>query len=156
MANIDRPHGFCFEYLEGSSGAAPLVEDTLDTNVSLAVGDALARGTNGYLTIATASSTEIVGVSASKITGAAGTRPTILYYAALPNAVFSGQCSGDGERTDIGESVDIEGATGVMELNENASSTGVVRVIGLKLDSAFGTNAELMFVWNKSAFTGQG
>jgi len=155
MANLNRPHGFAFEYLLGSSGAAPLVDGTLDTNVSIVPGDALAESTTGYLTIATATSAAIKGVSASTVAGAAGVRPKILLIAALPNAVFSGQCSGTGAQTNVGEDVDIEGTTGIMQLDENASSLKVVHIIGLKPDSALGANAEFLFVWKASQFTGQ-
>lgn len=154
MANPDRAHGFKYEYSLAGPAAIPF-KVSIASNQTLAKGDAIARQTNGLIAIATSSSTAIWGVMAHAKTTAATATGTGYAYPALPTTVFSGQCSGDFEQTDIGESVDIEGTTGIMELNENASSTGVARIVAKKSGSAFGTWGEALFVWKASDFSGQ-
>lgn len=155
MANVDNPHGFLFERRLSGSGAAILKEITIETNTTITANDALIRDANGYGTIALATSAAIIGVAAESVTGVAGVRPKIAFYPALPDMVFSGQCSGIGTKAIEGTSVDIEGGTGAMELNEDSTSKAVARIIELKQNSAYGANAEFLFVWEKSSFTGQ-
>jgi len=156
MANVDAPHGFVYEFMLGGNGAAPTLTTVLGSNVGVKIGDAIARLTTGLASLATSSSAEILGVATETVTAVAATRKTVHYIPALENVVFSGQCSGTAAITDIGEGMDIEGGTGAMEINEDANSTAVLRPIGLKPGSAYGANAELLFVWQKSAFSGRG
>lgn len=155
MANVDAPHGFVPEYMLGSNGAIPMLEVLLGSNAGVQKGDPVARLTTGLAALATSSSTEILGVAQETITAIAATRQNVMIVPALESIVFSGQCSGTAAITDIGEDVDIEGTTGICEINEDASSTGVVHVLGLKPGSAWGANAELLFVWGKSSFSGR-
>lgn len=157
MANVDNPNGFVALYKFGG-GTVPTMCGWAASNASINVGDALVMATTGRLTIATAASTAIYGVAIEKIVGVAATPQLVKFNPALEDVVFSGQCSGTMAQTDIGESVDIEGGTGVMEINEDASSTAVAKIIALSefpLGNAVGANARVDFIWQKSSFTGQ-
>lgn len=154
MANLDKPSGF---RVAQNPGSFPVYTANTKSNLSLNPGDALIMLSNGTLDIATAASTAIFGVCQSKITAVAATQQKCLYVPTLPTIVFSGQCSGTFTPVNVGEAVDIEGTTGIMEINEDAQSTGVVRLIGLEggINNANGANARVLFIWNKSQFTGQ-
>lgn len=157
MANVDAPNGFQPEYLMGGGGAIPLMSVLLSSNTGCKIGDPIALLTTGLATVGSATSTEILGVAQETVTAVAATRKNVKVAVALENAVFSGQCSGNCLITRIGEDVDIEGSTGIFEINEDASSIDIARIIGLKPVSgnAWGTNARVLFVWQKSAFSGR-
>ncbi|NJL70762.1 MAG: hypothetical protein HC888_03710 [Candidatus Competibacteraceae bacterium] len=106
------------------------------------------------MSIALATSTRIFGVCQSAITAIATAQQKILYVPALPSILFEGQCSGTMTPVNMGETADIEGATGVMEINENAQSTNVLRLVKLAdgLNNAAGANARVLFNWVASAF----
>lgn len=153
MANVDNPHGFNFVRRVGGGAGVPLESGTTRSASTIYAGAAITRS-NGLIHQADNADTMILGVAAEGITGIAGTRQEILYYPALPDIVFSGQCSGNGTIGFVGAHVGIEGATNGMELDENGT-TSVAQVIGLKDGSAFGTNAELLFIWRRSQFDGR-
>lgn len=158
MANRDKPAGFRAHSMVGAgSGAFPLFTAYTDSNVSLSPGDAITMLSDGTIALATSSSTAIFGVSQSRITGETGVRKKVTFIPAIDNIIWSGQCSGTYSPSNAGESVDIEGATGVMEINEDAQSTGVARIVGLEggLDNAVGANARVLFTWAKSQWNGQ-
>jgi len=154
MANIDKPAGFRVASMPGSF---PIFTGMMVSNVSVSPGDAIVVTTNGVLAVATASSAAILGVAQSKITAIAATQQSCMYVPALPTILFSGQCSGTYTPVAVGAAVDIEGTTGIMEINENAVAVGVARIVGLEggINNANGANARVLFVWNKSQFTGQ-
>jgi hypothetical protein len=158
MPNVDKPNGFrAVSMLGAGSGAFPLFTGFTKSNLTLNAGDALIMLSNGTLDIALAASTTILGVCQTKVTAVAATRQKITFIPAADNIVFSGQCSGTYTPVNAGESVDIEGATGVMEINENAQVTGVARIVGLEggLKNELGDNARVLFTWTKSQWTGQ-
>lgn len=154
MANPDNAYGFKFQRRMNGSGVAPMVTVQAQTNTAIAAGDPVVLGTDGYLIVATAASTSLYGVAAHAITAETGTYKDVMVIAALPDVVFCGQSSGDAQITRRGEAVDIEGSTGAFEINEDASSTGVIQIRDLKPGSAWGTNAELLFTVKESQFTG--
>lgn len=155
MANVDNAYSFRFHsWKGGGTGAMPLHQVTTDSNVSVSLGDAIHLTTEGLAIVATAAHTALVGIAAEPITGAAGTRKSLLVIPAMDNVVFVGQCSGTAAITDIGEDVDLEGTTGAQEINENASSTDVFRIVGKKDGSEWGANAELLFIIRESQYTG--
>ena len=156
MANLDRPSGFKAVSGAGGSAAIPMYPAKVRIGVSLQPGDAIIMLSNGTVDIALAASTQILGVCQSVVTGGAAL-VDCLYVPARADIVFEGQCSGTYTPVNAGESVDIEGATGVMEINENAQITGVARIIKLAdgIDNADGANARVLFNWTKSQWTGQ-
>jgi hypothetical protein len=157
MANIDKPNGF--KAVQNLAGGMTFPLWTADTtsNLTLSAGDALVMLSNGTINIATASSAALCGVAQHAVAGATGVRKPIKYIPALPNIVFSGQCSGTMTPVNMGEFVDIEGTTGIMEVDENAQTTNVLRVLALEggLNNAAGANARVLFIIAKSQFTGQ-
>lgn len=155
MANVDRPNGFTAVAPDGLT--LPMYEFYTQSNLTLNPGDAVIMNSNGTVNIASAASTAIFGVCQSKVTAIAATKQKVLVIPANPNIVFSGQCSGTYTPVNAGESVDIEGTTGIMEINEDAQSVGVARIIGLEggINNAAGANARVLFTWNKSQWTGQ-
>lgn len=156
MANKDLPNGFR-AVMAGSGCTAPVFEAMSKVNISLAPGDALIMLSDGTVDIALAASAAIFGVCQSKITAVSGKSQKVRYVPALDDLIFEGQCSGTFTPVNVGESVDIEGATGAMMINEDAQSTGVARLIGLAggVDNAVGSKARVFFTWCKSQWIGQ-
>lgn len=154
MANVDNPNGFMYEGSKTGTGSAPLIEVTTKSALTLAEGDAVIILTTGLIDIAASTSGQLYGVAAEPVTGATGVQKKVLVYPALRTAIFSGQTSGTMAQTDIGEAVDIEGTTGIMEVNENASTEGVIQIIGLKPGSAVGANARVLFSILRSSYEG--
>ena len=155
MANLDNPNGFVVA--RSNSVVVPLVKGLTGSNVTLADGDFIVKLTTGLIALATSSSTTLHGVCAKAVVGVAGVRQECWFVPALETIEFEGQCSETMAQTDIGEAVDIEGTTGIMEVNENANATGVIRITGLAngLKNAIGANARVRVVVNKSSYTGQ-
>jgi hypothetical protein len=123
--------------------------------LSLNPGDAVILLSTGVIDIASATSAAILGVCQGKVTAEAGVQKKVLVVPALKNIVFSGQCSGTYSPVNAGESVDIEGTTGIMEIDENAQDIGVARIVGLEggINNAVGANARVLFTWAKSQWT---
>jgi hypothetical protein len=151
MANVDRPNGFNAIAPNGST--VPMYTYTAANGVPMVPGDAVVLGNDGKITIATAASTSIFGVCQSKVNGVAGTVETVKVIPAMRDLVFSGQCSGDPAAL-IGRLCDIEGTTGIMELNAGADAVGVARIIGYEgnLGNEASANARVLFTWNLSQF----
>ena len=158
MANDDRPRGF--KPVKTVAGKTPLiVEFELATSQTIAEGDALTLS-SGQAAIATASSGNILGFAAeAKTTG--GTAANIKMYPAERDTIFEGQTSGTLAQSNLGSAVDIEGATGVMEINENATTEQVVQLLELapttnsdQTANAFGANADVRFKVLRSAWDG--
>ncbi len=150
MANRDNPHGFVAEYTL-SGGALPVFQGKMAASLTLNIGDTLIYS-SGYLALGVAASTGIVGVCIEAQTTSAGEYTTISYVPVTPDVIFSAQCSGTPTQAMMGTEVDLEGATGVQEINENATAAGkVVRLLAVKPNSELGANAE-MLCQLKSAF----
>lgn len=152
MAYTDNPNGFvCVGTIDG--GPAPEVRYArLDVNQTISRGDFLIQS-SGYLQIAAAGSTEIVGLAVESKTASASLYQWIGYIPALPNALFEGQCSGTATIADLFTVCDIEGTTGIMEINEDATSIGMILPIELVNEAeGFGTGAgtRLRFIVRKS------
>jgi len=156
MGNKNLPNGFR-AVMCGSGNPPPVFSVMTKANLSLMPGDAIIMLSDGTVDIATAASTAIFGVCQSKVTAVAGTKQKINYVPALDDCIFEGQCSGTFIPTNCGESVDIEGASGAMMINEDAQSVGVARIIGVagEVDNAVGQYARVFFTWNKSGWNGQ-
>jgi len=151
MANIDNPNGFKFIY--SMLGHGELVEgDRVASGGAIAKGDALIiSATVPDVQIAVATSGLLHGVAAQDVaTGT--TQVPIWYYPALPWNVFEGQCSGTFATTIITTDVDIEGTTGIMEVNENATTEGVIQIIGYDPNSAVGANTRVYFFILRSSW----
>jgi hypothetical protein len=158
MANTDNPNGFRFAF--STDGHAPMMlKAVLKSAVALVPGDAVELTTAGLLVCATATSSNIFGICQQKVTSSATTRQNILVIPAADNYVWEGQCSGTFAQSQLGLGVDIEGSTGIMEIDENATSTKMAMIVGLAKnqagDNALGANARVYFTWIKTSWNKQ-
>jgi hypothetical protein len=150
MANVDNPNGFYA--VQCLWGSIPIEDGYLGSNVGVKAGDAISVATTGYLSLATSASTYIMGVATETITAVAATPQKVKYVPAMPGVIFEGQCSGTSTRTNSYQACDIEGTTGIMEIDENAASTGVVLPLELipRTGNAVGANARYRFIFRRS------
>ena len=153
MANADRPVGFTVAEGQPYFAPKPYVTAASET---IAIGDMVSLDSAGRVTIAT-SSTAIglyLGVAASSVTSSSAGDEILVYD--NPATIFQGQCSGDGALTDpyttrsLAACFDIEGTTGIMEINEDSTTYDVCKIIGIGTEpngeeSAVGTNQKKLF-----------
>lgn len=154
MANLDNPNGFRAEFTITGTRIPVLTEQT-KVNVTLHIGDALIKDpATGLLDIALATSSAIYGFSVCDVVGEAGVSKDVSFVPATKDIVFSGQCSGTYSVALSGDDVDIEGTTGIMEINEDSSTYGVVHILGLDTTwgNAVGANARVYFLVGVSQF----
>lgn len=152
--NSDNPNGFSF--VKSLYGQMAPISLPVAASQTIAKGDAVIWAT-GLVAIAVLTSPLILGVAAEdKVTTTVTRDDRIVIFPAVPGAVFEGQVSGDSTAALVGTAVDIEGATGIMEINENATTEDVAQIIGLASDDReeldIGTNDRVYFVWLRSAF----
>jgi len=159
VANTNNPNGFkAVKLLGGGHAGFPVFTGLTKSNLALSPGDAIIMLTNSTLDKAVVGSAAILGVCQSLVTAVAATRKAITYIPAMDGIVWSGQFGKDmsAANPNWGTSYDINGATGVMLLT-NATGQGVARVLMLEpgLDNAAGAYNRVLFVWNKSQWSGQ-
>ena len=152
MANVDNPNGFQFAYSE--TGYVQMASGTVAASNTIAAGDAIVVSdqTAGQIMIALSSTALILGVAAEAVVVGAGATDTIMFYPANPWMIFEGQCSGTYADTIQYTAVDIEGTTGIMEVNENATTETVVYILGKVGDSAVGANTRVLFRFIRSSY----
>lgn len=151
MSNTDNAYGFEFYRTLGSTPVPALEEIAVGTNTAIAAGDAI-YASSGKAEVCTAATAKVLGVSVEEHTsGAVG---SVLYYPALPHVVFLAQASGNATSGYLGEECDLEGSSGSQEVNEDASSEDVIRIIGKYPVDDWGTNARLQVVFKKNYFDG--
>ena len=151
MANSDVPNGFKPAYTL-SGGPPAIAWLPVAATQTLAKGDAVTFA-SGLIAISTATSGTIDGVMAGP--SVLATTPALVpVYLANSDTVFEGQCSGDSANALIGTAVDIEGTTGIMEVNENATTEAVIRIIEMHPNDSLGTNGRVRFLVEKSAING--
>ncbi len=157
MALPDSAYSFRVSKVLGGDGQTVLWGSNTISNLTLAVGDAVVFTTDaGLIGLATAADVAIAGFSAETVVGVSTTQKNVNFVPALKHYVFRGQSSGTPTAGLIGEDVDMEGATGAQEINENASSIGLFRIVGVFKGSSLALNGELEFIVNKSQFVGAG
>ncbi len=150
MANRDNPDGFTFvKNLSGSTGDE-MVTVLLATTQTIAKGDALALS-SGEATIAVYTSGLIFGVAAQDKTTTTATEE-ILMYPAIPTNEFEAQCEGTYALSIRHSAVDIAGATGVMEVNEDATTEAVFQITGENSNSEIGANTRVRGVFVRSSY----
>ena len=159
MANTDNPNGFSLA--KNATGQPVIQSFAIAASQTITKGDAVILA-SGLVQIAVATSGALLGVAQETITsGASVTRADdrILVAVGTPANIFEGQCSGDSAATSVGAECDIEGATGVMQVNENASVEDVLQIIGLKsdvdADFTIGTNDRVFFTITRSQYDGR-
>jgi hypothetical protein len=145
MANTDNPNGF--KFVKSLYGEAIL--DTVTLAGTVAKGDALVFSA-GTCTILLSNSSLVHGVAAEA--GVSG--DDILFYPALPGYVFEAQCSGTYVKaTYLHTDVDIEGATGIQEINEDATTEKVAHIVGINSNSEVGAYSRLWVTFPRSSYT---
>ena len=150
MANTDNPNGFMC--VKSDFGTIKIEEGLVDTSQTITKGDALIITAAGLIQIAVATSPLIYGVAAESVTSAAA-GSNIKFIPALPWYVFEGQCSGSFAATHRGGTADIEGTTGIMEVNEDASVEDVLVMVREHPDATVGSaSAQIYFRWIRSAY----
>lgn len=162
MANVDSPKGF-----KPAVGAPyfPPTKWGLTASETIAVGDMVYVTSAGRVSIATSSTSGyILGVAATSCSSATVDDP--IYVWDNPNQLFEGQCSGSGALADpytchtAASCFDLEGTTGIQEINEDATTYDIIQVVGVAkdpvtgVDSAVGANQRKVFKinWTKHAF----
>ncbi len=158
MANPDKPNGFSL--VKSVYGEHARMKFPVAASQVIAAGDAVILS-SGLVQIALSNSGAILGVAHHPITtGGSPTRADdqLLVDLALPGNIFEGQVSGSTVATTLGSECDIEGATGVMELNEDASVEDVCQIVRLlsdyRAELELGANDRVQFVFKRSQFSG--
>ena len=139
-ANLDAPQGFKPVDINGASKSR--LHETAASQ-TIAKGDAVIMNSAGQIEIALSSSGTLLGVAGSAVTSSSAGDDIWVYDD--PNQVFEGQCSGTYAITINSTFVDIEGTTGIMEINENASTEKVIQVLHMDPNSSVGANARVYF-----------
>jgi len=156
MANTDRPNGF------RAATARPKIEQfEVAATQTITVGDMVVVDSNGQVTIAAAGASVACGVAAS-ISASAAAGSAIQVYTD-PEQVYEAQCSGTGTGVTAIYSTatstacyDLEGTTGIQEINEDSTSGDLIQVIGIGRDpgtgdiSADGANQRFYCIINRT------
>ena len=149
MANTDNPNGFMC--VKSDFGPIKIEEGLVATGQTITKGDALIIS-SGLIQIAVATSGAIYGVAAESVTSAAA-GSNIKFIPALPWYIFEGQCSGSFAADQRGGTADIEGTTGIMEVNEDASVEDVLVMVREHPDATVGSaSAQIYFRLIRSAY----
>lgn len=149
MAYVDNPRGFWVPGEMKGGANSGLYANRLAASQTITMGDMLIIS-SGYIAIAVYTSVLLLGIAEESVTTGSGEYDYINFAPAFYDSVFAGQCSGTPTQasmfTTSTSGLDIEGTTGIMEVNEDASSYDVVQIIGL-LDNkrGLGANAEVVF-----------
>jgi len=159
MANTDNPNGFYLSY--SMVGHSELVEGNIykaAAALTITRGDAVIEdgATAGKVDIALNNSAALLGVSVQTTVwtqAQALVGDTILFYPAVPWLVFNGQTSSDDDYTALlrYSSADIEGTTGIMEVDLTVSED-VLFIIGEDPNTEIGTHSRVRFIIQKSSY----
>jgi len=133
MANSNIPNGFSVS--SNQYGQDAVKSFPVAASQTITKGDFVVLA-SGLIEIAVLTSPQLLGIAAHDITttGSVDRNDTLAVTVALPGIVFEGQASGSSTAALIGEACDIEGATGIMEVNENATTEDVLQIIGFRSD----------------------
>ena len=157
MAYVDNPNGFYCVGTLASKELPPIRRVRLAVSQTIHAGDLLITDTDGYATIALSDSGQLAFLAMEDKTSSAASHPWIQVIYLMPDVVIVGQCSGTPAQTNIFQPCDIEGTTGIMEINENLDNEKVLLPINLAdVNEGFGANARLECIvlrspWNLAA-----
>lgn len=150
MANIDNPNGF--KLSDSLVGKELLDSATLDASQAIKKGDALAyNAANGRVVIYSGHDA-IYGFAAQAATTGAGESKTIRLHPAVPWNLFRGQTSGTFATSMIGRVCDIEGTTGIMEVNEDSLAERVIQIVDYDRNYEVGANSRVIFRVVRSSY----
>ena len=181
MANDNFPNGFTpVRHLTGGTIRMEEMPIVKETAAAIFTGDLMLQNATGYVNVAgAATGAAIIGVFAGcryrNATGkmiynnqwpaaqaTLGDEDAVAFVYSDPNIVFAVQCSGTGAKADNGKWIDMEDGIGStttgrseQEANENATSTKVLRQIGLvkRTGNDWGVNAEIEVTIALHAYT---
>lgn len=123
MANFDDPNGFTHV-----GGPSTMHEYT--SSAAIAVGDLLSIASGKVLPYVEGSGSPFISAIGVAATAATAGDETVLVYDD-PTSVFRVQTSGTyTSTTDDGTLCDVEGTTGIMEANENATTNETLVILG--------------------------
>jgi hypothetical protein len=152
VGNVDSSNGFWpVALLSGGTGAIPTFQATLAANQAITAGDALVSNGDGTCQIALHNSAAIFGVAAETKVSDTSTQ-NLLIYPALPWILFEAQCAATYAITIRYTAVDIQGSTGAMEVEENATTYGVFWVINENPETPVGDYTRVRGVFIQSSF----
>lgn len=119
MANYDNPNGF-------RPVSFPARTNVYECSATVAKGDAVAIASGKVLPYEGGGThTTVIGVAAQD-----GVNGDEIQVFDDPSTEFEGQCSGTFAVTLIGTAVDLEGTTGIMEVDENGSTNDIAVILG--------------------------
>ena len=139
-ANTDNPDGCKPTGLFGQF-SEPFQPFEAAAAQTIAEGDPVKLDGSGQVTIAAVTDSSLLGFARTAVAGSSA--GDLIYVYSDPNTVFECQCSGSFAITMVGSSVDLEGTTGIFEVNENATVYKPVRIVGYNAADAVGANARV-------------
>jgi len=151
MANRNNPFGFKWVKSLTGNQTPELVPVTQAINQTIAKGDAVILS-SAQAVIGLATSERILGIAAESVTTGGTATATLMIYPATPWNVFEAQCEGTYAASSRHNAVDIVGATGVMEVNEDAVVEKVFQIIGENPNDSIGANTRVWGVFVRSEF----
>lgn len=168
MANVDFPRGFIPVRYKDNRSLVVEYFDVSSTNAEIAVNDIVERRSDGFVHIAQAASTSVVGVAAqAKAANSGGTiavvpAPGLVMLAQVDDATVNAQ-------TDIGLNYDIvatvpSGGKSQMEIDGSTQATTATLPILIErvadvtsvAGNALGANVLVECVFNQCAYNGGG
>ena len=151
MANTNNPNGF--KAIGTLNGAEPAMRSfLLDESQTIVKKDPVKISVSGFVQIGAASDNKLLGSAAEDKATAAGIKTTkIKVYLADTNTVFEGQCSGTPTQALIGGQCDVEGSTGIFEVNEDLATKKHLKILEFHPADSVAANARVRFVFHPSA-----
>ena len=150
---VDNPNGF--KPVRCLYNCPPPIAEVLATNSqTIVVGDPLTNETApGYAAIAATTSGQILGVSTEDVTTDGSGTQYFKIWVACEGTIFEGQVSGTFAQADVHTSVDIDGSTGIFEVDETNTTEQVVRIVDYNRNDTIGANTRVHFILCRSGYT---
>lgn len=148
MANADKPRGLLYESRRSATGSVVPMQFKAKANTTLATNDPVMFDATGTVTLATTTNA-LVGVMAHPVTGASGVTPDVLVVPVDADMVFRIQLESSVSQGNIGDTVALKGATGVVE--GELAAGGPLKIIAIADGQEAGANAEVLVTVVKRA-----
>ena len=147
-ANADNPDG-CKPYGLFGQFSASFGAFEAAASQTIVEGDPVKFDGSRQIVIAGATDSQILGFARTAVTSSSA--GDLIYVYNDPNAVYQCQCSGTFAITMIGTDVDLEGTTGIFEVNENATTYKPVKIVGYNHSDSVGANTRVLVTLNMSS-----
>jgi hypothetical protein len=139
QANVDNPNGCKPANLYG--GVASFHVYDAAAAQTIREGDPVKLDHEGRVAIATATDSVLLGFARTAVT--ASTAGDDIYVYDDPNEIFQCQCSAAFKISMVGHEVDLEGTTGIYEVNAYSSIYKPVRIVGWNINDTVGDNTRV-------------